>query len=64
MKTRKTFLLSPYDGLFYEHELSDVTITRISPRSYRQGEKCGFVAGLSAGIILGVMLVCFMFGIL
>ena len=34
-------------------EAPDPERVRISPRSFRAGEHCGFVCGLGAGIVLG-----------
>ena len=34
-------------------EVPDSERVRISPRSFRAGEHCGFACGLGAGIVLG-----------
>lgn len=62
MKQRKTVLLGNH-GLFYETEIEDVKIVRISPRSYRIGEHNGWICGMTVGFMGGFMFFCFVFGI-
>jgi len=38
-----------------ESLLEDVTITRISPRSYRNGEISGWYSGLAVGFVTGML---------
>ncbi len=44
-------------GFYYVRELTDVEYVRvrISPRSYREGEKCGFMIGCTVGGVVGLM---------
>lgn len=57
MKIEKTFSLTR-QWLFWKSTIEDVTIARISPRSYRAGESSGFVCGLGVGIVVGAMIMC------
>lgn len=52
------------DVFKHERLLEDVSITRISPRSYRQGETVGFYSGIAVGFVAGVMFICFALGVL
>lgn len=44
-------------GFRYVRELTDVEYirVRISPRSYREGEKCGFMIGCTVGGVFGLL---------
>lgn len=62
MKYRKTLLIGQ-GNLLLESVLEDVTVTRISPRSYYAGEKSGFIVGITIGLVFGIMLSCLFVGI-
>lgn len=44
-------------GFHYVRELTDVEYlrVRISPRSFREGERCGFMAGCAVGGVVGLL---------
>ena len=56
--------LFQWGEMLYKTKLDapDIREIRISPRSFRAGEHCGFVCGLGAGFVFGVMFLAAAFG--
>jgi hypothetical protein len=58
----KKELIIQTEGL-YVKKLFEDEYKRFSPRSYRNGESVGFMAGITVGFVAGIMFICFVLGV-